>query len=225
LLGVDVDRLLISQPDCGEDALSIAEMMIKSQKIGVVVIDSVAALVPRAELDGEMGERHVGIHARLMAQAMRKLAGIAKKAGALVIFTNQIRYKIGVIFGSPETTPGGNSLKFFASMRLDIRVTKQIKDKNQEGYANLVKIKVVKNKLAPPHKLAHTTITYGQGFDTISEFVTLALDAGEIVKKKNSYYTKGGTKMGLGLERTKRYLRKRPEQVEAMREYILSGES
>ena len=214
-LGVDVDNLLISQPDNGEQALDIAEHLIRSGALDVVVIDSVAALVPKAEIDGEMGEQKLGLQARLMSQAMRKLTGAIHKTGCSVIFINQIRHKIGVMFGSPETTTGGNALKFYASVRLDIRRVSSIKDRNGELIGNQVKVKVIKNKLAPPFRLAEFDLMYGKGISREGEIIDKATDL-EIVKKSGTWYSYENTKLGQGRESVKELLRDNPELAEEL---------
>jgi recombination protein RecA len=208
-LGVDVENLLISQPDDGEQALDIAEHLIRSGAIDIVVIDSVAALVPRGELEGEMGESKMGLQARLMSQAMRKLTGAINKSGCCCIFINQLREKIGVMFGNPETTTGGNALKFYASIRLDIRRIGQLKEKD-EVVGNRVKVKVVKNKMAPPFKLAEFDIIYGQGISKVGEIVDLGVAAG-VITKSGSWFSYGDTKIGQGRDAVKDFLADNPE--------------
>jgi recombination protein RecA len=208
-LGVDVNNLLISQPDDGEQALDIAEHLIRSGAIDILVIDSVAALVPRSELEGEMGESKMGLHARLMSQALRKLTGAISKTNCCCIFINQLREKIGVMFGNPETTTGGNALKFYASVRLDIRRMAQIKDK-EEIIGNRTKVKVVKNKLAPPFRTTEFDIMYGEGVSKNGEIVDLGTDL-EIIQKSGSWYSYEGTKLGQGREGVKQLLNDNPE--------------
>ena len=207
-LGVDIENLILSQPDSGEQALEIAEALIKSGSVDVIVIDSVAALVPEAELNGEMGDNHVGLHARLMSQAMRKMAGMIAKTNCVAIFINQIREKVGVMFGNPETTTGGRALKFFASVRLDIRKGEAIKD-GANVLGNLTNIKVVKNKVAPPFKTAQVEIIFGQGISKVGEIVDMATDA-DIIHKSGAWYSYNGQKIGQGRENTKQYLIENP---------------
>ncbi len=203
-LGVDVDNLLISQPDSGEQALEIAEHLIRSAALDVVVIDSVAALVPRAELEGEMGESKMGVQARLMSQALRKLTGTISKTGCICIFINQLREKIGVMFGNPETTTGGNALKFYSSIRLDIRRVNQIKDGN-DIVGNRTKVKVVKNKMAPPFKVTEFDIMYGEGVSKIGEIIDYATEL-NILQKSGSWFSFEGQKVGQGRENVKKFL-------------------
>lgn len=211
-LGVDIDNLLISQPDHGEQALDIAEHLIRSGALDIVVIDSVAALVPKAELEGDMGDSRMGLQARLMSQAMRKLTGAINKTGCCCIFINQIRMKIGVMFGSPETTTGGNALKFYASVRLDIRRTGSIKNRDGELVGNNVRVKVVKNKMAPPFKQAEFDIMYGRGISKSGEIVDKAVDL-DIFKKSGTWYSYGETKLGQGRESVKSLLEDNPEMA------------
>ncbi|MCP4341751.1 MAG: recombinase RecA [Desulfobulbaceae bacterium] len=208
-LGVDVDNLLVSQPDFGEQALEIAEILIRSGGIDVIVIDSVAALTPKAEIDGNVGDHHVGLQARLMSQAMRKFTGVLNRSNTILIFINQIRMKIGVMFGNPETTTGGNALKFYSSLRLDIRRIGQLKD-GQELIGNLTKVKVVKNKCAPPFKLAEFDIVYGEGISKIGDMLNLAVDL-EIIEKSGSWYSYNEERIGQGRENAKRFLSDQPE--------------
>ena len=203
-LGVDVDKLLVSQPDAGEQALEIADTLVKSGAVDVLVIDSVAALVPKAELEGDMGDTHVGLQARLMSQALRKLTSSIAKTNAMVIFINQIRMKIGIMFGSPETTTGGNALKFYASVRLDIRRIGQIKDKDQI-IGNQTRVKVVKNKVAPPFKVVEFDILYGEGISKEGEVIDLGVLSG-VVEKSGSWYSYKGERIGQGRENAKKYL-------------------
>jgi recombination protein RecA len=208
-LGVDVDNLLVSQPDTGEQALEIADMLVRSGSVDVVVIDSVAALTPKAEIEGEMGDSHMGLQARLMSQALRKLTANIKRTNTLVIFINQIRMKIGVMFGNPETTTGGNALKFYASVRLDIRRTGAIK-KGDEIIGNETKVKVVKNKVAPPFKEAFFDILYGQGISREGEIVELGV-AHKLVDKSGAWYAYNGEKIGQGKDNAREYLKEHPE--------------
>ncbi len=203
-LGVDIDNLLISQPDTGEQALDITETLVRSGALDIIVIDSVAALVPKAELDGEMGDTHVGLQARLMSQALRKLTGTVSKSKTSVVFINQIRHKIGVMFGSPETTTGGNALKFYASLRLDIRRISQIKEGDQV-VGNRTRVKVVKNKIAPPFKNTEFDIMYGEGISYEGDLLDLAAQA-DIVNKTGAWYSFNSEKIGQGRENTKRFL-------------------
>ena len=208
-LGVDVGELLISQPDAGEQALEIADTLVRSGAVDVIVIDSVAALVPRAELEGEMGDTHVGLQARLMSQALRKLTGSIARSRCLIVFINQIRMKIGVMFGSPETTTGGNALKFYASVRLDIRRIGAIKDRD-EVVGNQTRVKVVKNKLAPPFKAVEFDIMYGEGISKTGELIDLGVKA-NIVEKSGSWFSYGDQRIGQGRENTKQFLADNPE--------------
>ena len=208
-LGVKVEDLLVSQPDTGEQALEICDMLVRSGGVDMVVIDSVAALVPRAEIEGEMGDSHVGLQARLMSQALRKLTGNIKRTNTLVVFINQIRMKIGVMFGSPETTTGGNALKFYASVRLDIRRTGQIK-KGDDILGNETRIKVVKNKVAPPFKQAEFDILYGEGVSLEGEIIDIGVKLG-LVEKSGAWYSYNGNKIGQGKDNTRMWLKENPE--------------
>ncbi|OSQ44083.1 recombinase RecA [Thalassospira alkalitolerans] len=210
-LGVNTDELLISQPDAGEQALEIADTLVRSGAIDVLVVDSVAALVPRAELEGEMGDTHVGLQARLMSQALRKLTSSVSRSNCMVIFINQIRMKIGVMFGSPETTSGGNALKFYASVRLDIRRIGQIKDRD-EVVGNQTRVKVVKNKMAPPFKQVEFDIMYGEGISKMGEILDLGVKAG-IVEKSGSWFSYNSTRIGQGRENAKNFLRENVEMA------------
>ncbi len=220
-LGVNLNDLLLSQPDTGEQALEICEALVRSNAISIVVIDSVAALVPQAEIEGEMGDSHVGLQARLMSQALRKLSGIINKTNTIVIFINQLREKVGVMFGNPETTPGGKALKYYASVRLDIRRSEQIKN-GTEVIGNKTNVKVVKNKVAPPFKLAEVEIVYGEGISKESEIIDLAANA-SIIDKTGAWYSYNGEKLGQGKENVKALLKsdtKLKNELEAkVREY------
>ncbi|MFN3262504.1 MAG: recombinase RecA [Pikeienuella sp.] len=217
-LGVDVDELLISQPDAGEQALEITDTLVRSGAVSVVVVDSVAALTPRSELEGDMGDSSVGVHARLMSQAMRKLTGSISRTGCMVIFINQIRMKIGVMFGSPETTTGGNALKFYASVRLDIRRIGSIKDRD-EVVGNTTRVKVVKNKVAPPFRQVEFDIMYGEGVSKTGELIDLGVKAG-VVEKSGSWFSFGDERIGQGRENAKQFLRDHPETAQAIEERI-----
>ena len=208
-LGVNVDDLLVSQPDTGEQALEIADMLVRSGAVDVVVVDSVAALTPKAEIDGEMGDSHMGLQARLMSQALRKLTANIKRSNTMVIFINQIRMKIGVMFGNPETTTGGNALKFYASVRLDIRRTGAIK-KGDEVIGNETRVKVVKNKVAPPFKQAEFEILYGAGISREGEIIDLGVKAG-LVEKSGAWYSYAGTRIGQGKDNVRVYLKENPQ--------------
>jgi recombination protein RecA len=208
-LGVNLDELLISQPDAGEQALEIADTLVRSGAIDVLVIDSVAALVPRAELEGEMGDNHVGLHARLMSQALRKLTGSINRSRTMVIFINQIRMKIGVMFGSPETTSGGQALKFYSSVRLDIRRIGQIKDRDNV-VGNQTRVKVVKNKVAPPFKVVEFDIMYGEGVSKTGELLDLGVNAG-IIEKSGAWFSYNDQRIGQGRENSKTFLKENPE--------------
>ena len=208
-LGVNVDELLVSQPDGGEQALEISDMLVRSGAVDVLVVDSVAALVPRAELEGEMGDSHVGLQARLMSQALRKLTGSINRTNCMVIFINQIRMKIGVMFGNPETTTGGNALKFYSSVRLDIRRVGQIKDK-ENVIGNSTRVKVVKNKVAPPFRTIDFDIMYGEGISKTGELIDLGVDAG-LVEKAGAWFSCDSQRIGQGRENAKQYLKDNPE--------------
>ena len=214
-LGVDCAALLVSQPDCGEQALEMCDLLVASGGIALVVIDSVAALVPRAEIEASMGEPQVGLHARLMSQAMRKLTRVAHQSESVVFFVNQIRHKIGVSFGSPETTTGGNALKFFASARLDVRRIGTIRQ-GEQATGNRTRVKVVKNKLAPPFRIAEFDILFGQGIDACSDLLDLAVAAGA-VEKSGAHYSLGGERIGHGRERAREWLRDHPEAAAELR--------
>lgn len=217
-LGVDVDNLLISQPDAGEQALEIADTLVRSGAIDVLVVDSVAALVPRAELEGEMGDSHVGLHARLMSQALRKLTGSVSKSNTLLIFLNQIRLKIGVMFGNPETTTGGNALKFYASVRMDIRRIGALKDRD-EVIGNHTRVKVVKNKMAPPFREVEFDIMYGEGISKVGELIDLGVKA-NIVEKSGAWFSYDSTRIGQGRENAKQFLRDHPEMALAIEQRV-----
>jgi len=219
-IGVDVDNLLVSQPDTGEQALEITEMLVRSGAIDVIVIDSVAALVPRAEIEGEMGDAHVGLQARLMSQALRKLTGAISKTHTLVIFTNQIRMKIGVMFGNPETTTGGNALKFYSSVRLDIRRVGAL-TQGEEVVGNHVRVKVVKNKVAPPFKKAEFDILYGRGISLEGDLIELGVQAG-IVQKSGAWYSYGEQRLGQGKENVREYLCENPELAARIEREVLA---
>ncbi len=208
-LGVDIDELIVSQPDTGEQALEIVDTLVRSNAVDVLVIDSVAALVPRAEIEGEMGDSHVGLQARLMSQALRKLTGSISRSRCLVIFINQVRMKIGVMYGNPETTTGGNALKFYASVRLDIRRTGQIKDRD-DIIGNTTRVKVVKNKVAPPFKQVEFDIMYGEGISKVGEMLDIGVKAG-IVEKSGAWFSYDSIRIGQGRENAKQYLKDNPE--------------
>jgi recombination protein RecA len=217
-LGVDVDNLLISQPDAGEQALEIADTLVRSGAIDVLVVDSVAALVPRAELEGEMGDTHVGLHARLMSQALRKITGSVSKSNTMLIFLNQIRLKIGVMFGNPETTTGGNALKFYASIRLEIRRIGQIKDRD-EVVGNQTRVKVVKNKLAPPFRQVEFDIMYGEGISKVGELIDLGVKAG-VVEKSGAWFSCDSQRIGQGRENAKQFLRDHPDMADSIEKRV-----
>jgi len=217
-LGVDVDELLISQPDAGEQALEIADTLVRSGAVNVLVIDSVAALVPRAELEGEMGDTHVGLQARLMSQALRKLTGSISRSNCMIIFINQIRMKIGVMFGNPETTTGGNALKFYSSIRMEIRRIGQIKDRD-EVIGNQTRVKVVKNKLAPPFRTVEFDIIYGEGVSKMGELLDLGVKAG-IVEKSGSWFSHADQRIGQGRENAKQFLRENPDIADSIEQAI-----
>ena len=217
-LGVNIDDLLLSQPDTGEQGLEIADALVTSGAIDIVVVDSVAALVPRAEIEGEMGDSHVGLQARLMSQALRKLSGSINKTKTIAIFINQIREKVGVMFGNPETTPGGRALKFYSTVRLEVRRAEQIKE-GTNVIGNRTKIKVVKNKVAPPFKVAEVDIMYGQGISREGELVDMAVEK-DIVNKSGSWYAYNGERIGQGRENAKKYLKENPEIEKEIREAV-----
>ena len=217
-IGVDVDNLYISQPDNGEQALEITETMVRSGAIDIVVVDSVAALVPKAEIDGDMGDSHVGLQARLMSQALRKLTAVISKSNCTVIFINQLREKVGVMFGSPETTTGGRALKFYSSVRLDVRRIEALKQSG-ETIGNRTRVKVVKNKIAPPFKEAEFDIIFGEGISTVGDILDLAADAG-IVNKSGAWYAYEGNKIGQGRENTKQYLKEHTEMLQEIEQKV-----
>ena len=219
-LGVDVDNLIISQPDNGEQALEIADNLIRSGAVDIVVIDSVAALTPKSEIEGEMGDSKMGLHARLMSQALRKLTASISKTNCTVIFINQLREKIGVMFGNPETTTGGNALKFYASVRLDIRKSTQIKDNDGNVIGNKTRVKVVKNKVAPPFQTAEFDILYGEGVSLMGEVIDLGVEY-EIIKKSGSWFSYGDTKIGQGRDAVRAMLIDNPELLEELQAKIV----
>ena len=217
-LGVDIDELILSQPDSGEQALEICEVLVKSGAIDLVVIDSVAALVPQAELDGEMGDASVGLQARLMSKAMRKLAGAMNHSGTTAIFINQLREKVGIMFGNPETTPGGRALKFYSSVRLDVRKGEALKN-GADVYGNVTKIKVVKNKVAPPFRTATVNMIYGQGISHVDEVLNIAVE-NDIINKAGAWFSYNGDKIGQGLSAARNYLLDHPEVMNEVEEKI-----
>ncbi|HHO58633.1 MAG TPA: recombinase RecA [Thiotrichales bacterium] len=217
-LGVDIDELLVSQPDTGEQALEITDMLVRSGAVDIVVVDSVAALTPKAEIEGDMGDSHMGLQARLMSQALRKLTGNIKRSNTLVIFINQIRMKIGVMFGSPETTTGGNALKFYASVRLDIRRIGAIK-KGDEIVGNETKVKVVKNKVSPPFKLAHFEILYGEGISREGELIDMGVEH-KLIEKAGAWYSYQGDKIGQGKEKVRLFLKENPDIAQTIEQTL-----
>ena len=214
-IGVDIDNLLISQPDCGEDALNICDTLVRSGAIDVLVVDSVAALVPKAEIEGQMGDSHVGLQARLMSQALRKLTGAASRSNTCIMFTNQIREKIGVMFGNPETTPGGNALKFYASIRMDIRKSTVIKDPAGNIIGNRARVKVIKNKMSPPFRVAEFDIMYNEGISKAGSLLDVATDLG-ILEKRGSWFNLEGEMLGQGRDQTKNLIAEKPELQERL---------
>ena len=220
-LGVDIDNLLVAQPDTGEDALEIAEALIRSGAIDVLVVDSVAALVPKAEIEGEMGDSHVGLQARLMSQALRKLAGAINKSNCVAIFINQLREKVGVVYGNPEVTPGGRALKFYSSVRLEVRKAEAIKV-NGEVIGNRTKVKVVKNKIAPPFKEAYFDIMYGKGISRIGELIDLAVDT-DVINKAGAWFSYGDTRLGQGRDKVKMLLEENEELAKEIEEKVLAN--
>lgn len=217
-LGVDIDNLLLSQPDTGEQGLQIADALVSSGAVDILVIDSVAALVPRAEIDGEMGDTHVGLQARLMSQALRKLSGTLSKTRTIALFINQIREKVGIVFGNPETTPGGRALKFYSTIRLEVRRAEQIKD-GSEAIGNRVKIKVVKNKVAPPFKVAQVDMMYGKGISQTGEIIDMAVEK-DIINKSGSWYSYNNERIGQGRENAKKYLDEHPNIKTKIRQKV-----
>jgi recombination protein RecA len=220
-LGVNVDELLVSQPDTGEQALEVADIMVSSGGIDILVIDSVAALVPKAEIEGEMGDHHVGLQARLMSQALRKITGNVQKSGTLVIFINQIRHKIGVMFGSPETTAGGNALKFYSSVRMDIRRIGTVKD-GDEAVGNETRVKVVKNKVSPPFKQAEFQILYNKGINRLGELIDKGSDL-DIIEKAGAWYSYNGEKIGQGKANSIEFLQENPKLLETIEKQVMEA--
>ena len=217
-LGVDINELLVSQPDCGEDALEICEALARSGAVDAIVIDSVAALVPRQEIEGDMGQSMVGVQARMMSQAMRKLSGVISKSNCVVVFINQIREKVGVIYGNPETTPGGRALKFFASVRIDIRKTEQLKDGN-DIYGNHVKCKIVKNKVAPPFRVAEFDILYGKGISLSGEIIDFAI-ALDVIQKSGSWFSYNGERIGQGKDNVRKLIENTPDLMKEIEDKV-----
>ncbi len=220
-LGVDLGSLLVSQPDCGEQALEIADQLVRTGAIDLIVVDSVAALVPKAEIEGEMGDAHMGLQARLMSQALRKLTAVAAKQGTAIIFINQLRQKIGIVFGNPETTTGGNALKFYASVRLDIRRIGQIKE-GEQVVGTRARVKVVKNKVAPPFREAEFEVRYGTGINTVGELIDLGVNAG-LVEKSGAWYALDGERIGQGRDKACEHLLQHPEAATALRARIVEA--
>ena len=219
-LGVDIDNLIVAQPDTGEQALEIAEALVRSGAIDIIVVDSVAALVPKAEIAGEMGDSHVGLHARLMSQALRKLSGVINKSNTIAIFINQLREKVGVMYGNPEVTTGGRALKFYASVRMDVRKTENLKN-GDEAYGNHVKVKIVKNKVAPPFRIAEFDILYGKGISKSSEIIEIAT-ALEVVQKSGSWFSYNGERIGQGKENARKFIEDNPDIMREIEDKIKS---
>jgi len=222
-IGVNIDELLVSQPDTGEQALEVAETLVRSGAVDIVIVDSVAALVPKAEIEGEMGDAHMGLQARLMSQALRKLTAAISKSMTTVIFINQIRMKIGVMFGNPETTTGGNALKFYSSMRIDIRRIDSLKD-GQEAVGNRVRVKVVKNKMAPPFRQAEFDIYFNEGISRVGEIIDLGVDR-NVIEKSGAWYSYAGNRIGQGRENVREYLKNNPEIAKEIEDRIMSPDS
>jgi recombination protein RecA len=220
-LGVDIANLLVSQPDTGEQALEITELLVRSGAVDVIVVDSVAALVPRAEIEGEMGDSHVGLQARLMSQALRKLTGVLSKSKTTAIFINQIREKIGVMYGNPETTPGGRALKFYASVRMEVRRKGDVKQ-GADKVGNQVRVKVTKNKVAPPFKEAEVEIMFGKGIDKLGDLINIASDL-DIIQKSGSFYKYEGSTIGQGKEKAVAFLQDKPQLVDSLRHQVLAA--
>ncbi|MCW5777062.1 MAG: recombinase RecA [Phycisphaeraceae bacterium] len=220
-IGVNIDELLVSQPDTGEQALEICELLVRSNAVDVIVVDSVAALIPKAEIEGEMGDAHVGLQARLMSQAMRKLTGVIARSNCTVIFINQIREKIGVMFGSPETTPGGRALKFYASVRIDIRRTSAIKE-GETNVGNRVRAKVVKNKVAPPFRDAEFDIMFNEGISVAGDLLDLAVEE-KVVQKSGAWFARGDVRLGQGRENAKQFIKENPDLAAEIREAVLNA--